>query len=427
MMRYFIAIAAVILLVLLFIAPPASGIRLITLNKSDLGWTVTYSLNEPVTHLEFVRSPDNSRSKRWQPLDPNTQIRFQNGSEVITSIDGQPFSEVSFILDATYTPLPKDYAPFSPFSNGGMLVHTARFFACANDCSKAHHEWPMAITISTDDYLLIDGQQYLQTHEWLDRDSGRAIYVGTQPPETFSALVAVIDPVLPNSLQNELITELPMIMSYFTKQLGSLSQTPTLFASYSPYEGSFYGHQGGVLPHQVFMHWYGKGALDNLDEQNTLWFFAHEIAHLFQGVGLRYSSPEEAWIHEGAAELMAYLYADSKLKQNSALLQRAIEGAQLECTSTWPVSEEFVDVGRVNFRAHYTCGLVANAELHVQLKANGVEDGIYTLWAAYSQLVKDGEPADSETYFAAFKQLTGYASMSLRQLIDRPVSASLAP
>ena len=426
-MRYFVAIAAVILAVLLMAKPDASGIQLITLTKSQLGWTVTYSLSEPTERLMFVRSPDRSRAERWQPLDNNIAIQWHDDNEVVTSLNGEPFNEVSFALDATYVPLPKDYAPFSPFSNGGMLVHTGRFFACADTCTAHHHEWPMAIQVSTDDYLLINGTRQMGFFEWLDGDSGRAIYVGQQPPEHFAALVALIDPALPQSLQYGLVSELPMIMSYFTKQLGSLNSTPTLFASYSDYEGGYYGQQGGVLPNQVFMHWYGEAALETLNQETTLWFFAHEIAHLFQGSGLRFSSTEEAWIHEGAAEMMAYLYTDDKLGENSALVEDVVQQAQQQCAAVWPVSETFVDVGRIDFRAHYTCGLVANAELHAQLKANGVANGIFTLWQTYSDLIRQGEPANSTTYFAAFERLTGYASMTLRQLIDRPVSVSIAP
>ncbi|WP_404409877.1 hypothetical protein LG272_04950 [Pseudidiomarina marina] len=426
-MRYFIVIAVAVLGLLLWFAPADSQIRLITLSKSEIGWTVTYQLNEPVSQLEFVRSPNNSRATRWQPLTDNIEIAWQNGSEVIRSQNGEPFTEAAFTLDASYTTLPKDYAPFSPFSDGGMLVHTARFFACAESCGAAHHEWPMAVNLTTNDYMLVDGQLRLGFHEWLDRDSGRAIYIGSQPPETFSALVAIIDPALPSSLRQNMITELPMIMSYYTKELGALSQTPTLFASYSDFDGGYYGHQGGVLPNQVFMHWYGEQALDNVDEQNTLWFFAHEIAHLFQGAGLKYSSSDEAWIHEGAAELMSYLYTDAKLAKSNQLVQDAVRKAQTECVASWPASEPFVIVGRINFKAHYSCGLVANAELHAQLQANGIRSGIFALWETYSELVADGAAADSETYFAAFEQLTGYASMSLRQLIDRPVSASIAP
>lgn len=426
-MRYFIAIAVIVLAVLLLAKPDASGIRLITLAKSELGWTVTYTLSEPTERLMFVRSPDRSRSERWQPLDSNITISWQDGNEVVTHRSGEPFDEVSFKLDPTYVTLPKDYAPFSPFSNGGMLVHTGRFFACANSCTEHHHEWPMAMQLTTDDYLLINGTRQLGFFEWLDRDSGRAIYVGQQAPEHFAALVTLIDPALPQSLQYGLVSELPMIMSYFTKQLGSLSETPTLFASYSDFQGNYYGQQGGVLPNQIFMHWYGEASLENLDQERTLWFFAHEIAHLFQGNGLRFSSTDEAWIHEGAAEMMAYLYTDNTLNQDSQLVSKAVHDAKQQCAAVWPISESLVDVGRVDFRAHYTCGLVANAELHAQLQANGIHNGIFTLWQTYSELIRQGDPANSATYFAAFKKLTGYAAMTLRQLIDRPVSVSIAP
>src|SRR5690554_2548838 len=253
-MRYFVIIAAVLLAGLLYLKPDASGIRLITLSKTGLGWTVTYTLNEPAERLMFVRSPNQSRAERWRPLDDDLMIVWRDDNEVVVSKSGDKFTEASFVLDATYTPLPKDYAPFSPFSDGGMLVHTGRFYACVESCTNHHHEWPMAVNITTSDYLLIDGMRFLDFHEWLDRDSGRAIYIGQQPPEHFAALVAVIDPALPQSLQYELVTELPMIMSYFTQHLGVLKQTPTLFASYSEFDGAYYGQQGGVLPNQVFMH-----------------------------------------------------------------------------------------------------------------------------------------------------------------------------
>ena len=35
-------------------------------------------------------------------------------------------------MSPTYSRLPKDYAPFSPFGDGGMLFHTGRLFACVH-------------------------------------------------------------------------------------------------------------------------------------------------------------------------------------------------------------------------------------------------------------------------------------------------------
>ena len=415
-MRYFVVIAAIIFITLLLIAPRASGIDEINLNKSEMGWTVTYQLQEPTEQLMFMRSPNQSRAERWRPLNDDLEIVWRDDAEVVISKSGEPFDQASFLLDTSYTNLPKDYAPFSPYSNGGLLIHTGRFFACIDSCTEAHHQWPLSIRLSTDDSILINGERYAASHEWLDEDSGRVIYVGPQQPVSFANLLAVIDPILPATLQTALINQLPMMMRYFTQKLEPLKQSPMLFASYSGSHGEHYGHQGGVLPNQIFMHWYGDSALENMNEENTLWFFAHEIAHLFQGSGVHFSQADEAWIHEGAAELMAYLYSYEQLGDTSHLLQTAFSKARQQCAETWPLSEEFAAVGRLNFRLHYTCGLAANASLHQQLEAAGVPNGIFQLWLTYSARIDAGEPATSETYFAAFEQLSGYAAPSLRQL-----------
>ena len=47
---------------------------------------------------------------------------------------------VKFTLTPTYRHLSKDYAPFSPFSDGGLLFHSGRFFACADECADSDND-----------------------------------------------------------------------------------------------------------------------------------------------------------------------------------------------------------------------------------------------------------------------------------------------
>ncbi len=418
-MRYFVVISIILLVLMLTIAPADTGVRAITLNKSELGWSVTYQLNEPVHRLMLLRSPDHSRSERWRALDSQFEIAWQDNSEVIVRRDGEAFDEASFVLASSFITLPQDYAPFAPYSDGGMLVHTGRFFACADTCTDAHHEWPMAINLSTTDYLLLDGFQYTGYQEWLDADNGRVIYIGQTPLEYFTEVHAIIDPALPNSLYNRLRSEIPMMMNYFGTHLEPLLDTPMLFASYSgAHDSKYFGHQGGVLPNQIFMHWYGTGALENMNEQNTLWFFAHEIAHLYQGAGLSFSTNDEAWIHEGVAELMAYLYTDDKLMPEESWLQQALKESRRTCRQQWPVNQSIAVAAALNTQANYSCGLVANAQLHQQLIASGYPQGIYALWTEYVRRINQGKSASAATYFDAFHALTGLPIPSLRGLVD---------
>ena len=71
-----------------------------------------------------MRNPDDSRTNRWTPVDDDFKVIVENDEEFIVRIDGDEFTEVTLMLTPTYRHLPKDYGPFSPFSDGGTLFHS---------------------------------------------------------------------------------------------------------------------------------------------------------------------------------------------------------------------------------------------------------------------------------------------------------------
>ena len=98
-------------------------------------WQVRYDFAQPVDKLEFRRSPDDSRGRTWLP-DQGFEIITTDRGEVARRKDGAQFRTVRFRMSPTYSVLPKEYAPFSPFGDGGMLFHTGRFFACQDRLSR---------------------------------------------------------------------------------------------------------------------------------------------------------------------------------------------------------------------------------------------------------------------------------------------------
>lgn len=86
-------------------------------------WILTYRTNVPIEMLAFKSSPDNSRTFRWRPLDDNFVVSVLDNKEIIRKSDSTKFTQVSLYLTPSYISLPKDYAPFSPFSDGSMLIH----------------------------------------------------------------------------------------------------------------------------------------------------------------------------------------------------------------------------------------------------------------------------------------------------------------
>ena len=69
------------------------------------------------------------------------------------------------------------------------------------------------------------------------------------------------DEALPDPIRSQLARQLPAFMQIYSQRLAKLARPPMLFVSYdvSPYEEKpdSWGSQGGVLPGQIFIHFYG--------------------------------------------------------------------------------------------------------------------------------------------------------------------------
>ena len=94
----------------------------------------------------------------WIPVSDEFHVIYSEGQEYLLRKDGAIFSEVSVRLTPTYTHLAKDYAPFSPFSDGGVLIYTGRLFACANTCDDNSNQWQFSLQVPDNEHILIDGQ-----------------------------------------------------------------------------------------------------------------------------------------------------------------------------------------------------------------------------------------------------------------------------
>ena len=110
-----------------FASPISAELQKVVLDDKP-EWTVTYRLDKPAEQIVFLRNPDRSRTTRWLPQDSDIEIAYDDAShqEVVRSQSGKPLTTVTFLLTPTYKHLGKDYAPFSPFSDGGNAIHTGR-------------------------------------------------------------------------------------------------------------------------------------------------------------------------------------------------------------------------------------------------------------------------------------------------------------
>ena len=379
-------------------------------------WYAHDVADRPVKRLYFHRNPNNARQQRWQPLSNEIEIVFAEGVEVVRHRTGKPFSSASFRLTPTYIPLPKDYAPFSPFSNGDVGIYSGRFFACSvAPCDETSNHYPMRLTASKNEHIVIQGKIHTSDIEWIGLNSGEQIFVGRLQPEVMSGLLAIIDPALPSTILSPLTVDLPILMQFMRTNLGKLENTyaPTLFASYAREfaNPSTKSTQGGTLTDQIFMHWdLNQAQMDQLertfDPNSTLWFLVHEAGHFYQRSHAKSSDHNDAWIHEGMAELLAYQalsqhYAD----EAQDFLRQKVLDATNSCHASLSDTSLVNASAQQKFSAHYDCGLLIHLAVE-QHAGHATNSSAIKVWNDYVTMTAQGAEANTQTYLEAIAQNT---------------------
>ncbi|GHA10530.1 hypothetical protein GCM10008090_20200 [Arenicella chitinivorans] len=379
-------------------------------------WYAHYVAGSPVKRLYFHRNPNNARQQRWQPLSNEIEIEIEDDNEVVRHRTGKLFSSASFRLTPTYIPLPKDYAPFSPFSNGDVAIYSGRFFACSvAPCDMTSNHYPIRLTAPKNEHIVIQGKIHASDIEWVGRNSGEQIYVGRIQPKMMSGLLAIIDPALPSSILSSLTVDLPILMQFMQTNLGELQNqyAPTLFASFAREfaNPNTKSTQGGTLTDQIFTHWdLNQAQMDEhertFDQNSTLWFLAHEAGHFYQRSHAKPNDHNDAWIHEGMAEMLAYQALQQHYTDEAQdfLHQKVLDAtnachASLTETSLVNASEQ------QKFSTHYDCGLLIHlaVEQHAERATNS---SAIKVWNNYVTMTAQGAEANTQTYLEAIAQNT---------------------
>lgn len=395
--------------------------------SKDGKWTLTYQTPEPVPRLSFIRNPDTSRVERWEPTTSDFEVVSIENQEYLIKKDGNNFTEVSLTLTPTYKYLSKDYAPFSPYSDGGVLIYTGRLFACIDTCSDDVNQWRFSLQVPKGEHMILGGKVLTGVTSWLDSNDGMNVYVGSQEPIEVQNVIAVIDSGLPEKIKLSLDSDIPKLMNYFEQKLGKLEGVkPALFASYANIDG--HSSQGGTLPNQIFMHW----DLNNLNEKvndnkflnNTIWFFAHEVAHLYQrsSKGDIYGERHESWLHEGHADWLAALALLELYPETREYVTNKINRFRTHCSkglANFSLAEA-ADQGR--FDLYYTCGLLIHQAIDLTLQKNGDKD-IYSLWIDFRKQAEKGDKKGSEVFLSHTEK---WASKELVKKIKEIINSKLS-
>lgn len=387
--------------------------------QSGGNWRVSYSFESPQTVLAFARSSNDYRLSTWRLETEGARLGRANDIDVI--VFDEPSMEVVFSVVPLTSPLQSDYTPFVAFADGGLAVYEGQFSlipfetleavtAMGGDVrSTGRAPLQMTVGLSSSKPIIVDGKilQGRVLHE-IEGD-GTYIYTGDSQIERFVSFTAVLDDALPDWLRDRFDRDLAGIFSELRQLWGfDLANRATVLLAYKGAVQDGLSAQGGALD-QLLMMEVGGTALSEQDFDTLTylhWFFAHEAVHLFQTEkGVTFGRDEDAWIHEGAANTMAYNLIANMLdaQDRTRFLSSVYANAFESCVGALEQGALSKAADRDAFSAHYACGDF------VALASDGFlkRRDLYDMWNMLTDRAQAMETKQitSELYFANLQLL----------------------
>jgi hypothetical protein len=185
-----------------------------------------------------------------------------------------------------------------------------------------------------------------------------------------------------------------------------------LYVSYDASHAQGWGRQGGTLPDQIFIHFYGSSWPEQMEAptfaDELAWHFAHESAHLYQRQMFTTSKGDE-WIHEGAADAFA---AIALRPTANAYVRTAEDNAQSKCKELLKGRGVRAAIEAGAFDAAYSCGMLINLALDSRIRSATQHDGLYAVWNNYlARIAGKRGVAGEATYLDAIAEV-GDASIA---------------
>ncbi|MEM5518720.1 hypothetical protein WNY37_17310 [Henriciella sp. AS95] len=393
----------------------------VEIGPTDTGdWHVSYSFAEPQTALAFARSRNDYRSATWTLETDDAQFGRAFDFDVI--VFDKPTKQVSFSIIPLTSALEADYTPFVTFSDGGLAIFEGQFSlvpfedldaikALEGDLTNTEAgPLSMDVKVASDQPIIVDGAVHEGSLTHRAKNGGTYIYMGNSEVETFDSFAVVLDQGLPDWLQARFDSDLGKIFSALETQWGfELEDKATVLLAFKGTSGEGFSASGGALDQLLMMEVGGSAFAEaSFNSLSYLqWFFAHEAVHLFQTAeGAEFAGDSDAWIHEGAANTMAYAIIAAQLgeEDRQKFLSAVYANSFDECVAALEGGPLNTVSERDLFSANYACGdLIAQAT-----------DGFLkrkTLFEFWNRLIQNAvsldQPRINETLYFTTMQLFG--------------------
>jgi hypothetical protein len=380
---------------------------LVTLEKERDGefWRATWHLDEPVRELVFERRAASFRRGVFEVLTPGFTLDTDGDREVLRT-GGEGARSISVRFPEHTAWLEKEYEFFQKFSDGSVSIYTGHLLA-----RPAGSEGDDALIRSfriagpPGAPVVVEGRVHASPVDWVDEaGQGTYVYFGAIAPVETPEMILVVDPVLPDWLEDETKLALPRLFAMYAERFGVvLPVRPTVLFNYVEGESSGHSSGGGVLPNLIQLTVEGKAWNERSDEAmlRLFHFLAHEAVHLWNGQVVNYPDSEDSWMHEGSADALAERTLLELGLIDEARFLEYQTAALNECRKmleSFPLREAGA---RNRFGLYYSCG---NAiALATEKMSNG--NDLFEFWRQLIGRALASRTYDADDYFALLESL----------------------
>lgn len=372
-------------------------------------WRISYRLSASADALVFKRPVGDFRKRDWTIETPGARLVTEGGSEKIVADKGSIKSLVVTVREHTIE-VEKDYQPFYAFSDGGVLLYTGHFDPDVTRNGKLapvvkHFEF---IARPGESAFVFDQRGARIAYDASDNPHPVFVYFGSRPAIETSDVMAIIDPEIPDWIDDALQSFIPRLFAYYRKAFGTdLARKPDFFlASALDKPKNGFSFDGDTLPGQFQVTLSGDAWRTPSDTGRDILLrqTAHEVAHLWQNLAQPVDGNQPEWIHEGgadaiAAEAMVALglwtpeyaaqnFAEAKEECASHLRGVALDGAS----------------GRGDYKALYACGRVIAVAV---ARAEGEGASVAGFWGEFIARARAEGGYSEALYFALAEDRTG--------------------
>lgn len=366
---------------------PTGGEIEITAEQAETGiWRVTYRSSRPLSEIDLGPSLGDYRTAHWRLAGGGGALAERDGRDVIEPAgDASSFNEAIFLVEPARADLRKEYEPFIPMGDGGVILYSGHFLPFSGG---GRLNSKLTIIAAKGSQVSAFDETAPKFSDWESPFNHPAfIYVGRARPVESEAMMTVTDATAPHWISAEVSTYAPSIAEAFQDLLQrALPTKPNILIAMGDLsEEGRLSYSGDALPGQYQMTLAG-GAWKTSSPQALAVLrraTAHEAAHLWQAAVRPKSEAVPDWIHEGGADALA---AEAMLKAgywSKADVEADLEAARSTCSaSLQQLSLERAEAEE-RWDAVYACGHILNV-------AAAGEAGVADFWREFVRRTASG-------------------------------------